>query len=162
MGFGLSDHFAIHANVCLEKHSYPCKEITYRKLLSISCEKLRNDIIYTPLVRDYLKFTSVADIVESYMKQPYQIYFILTRLPKKRIVTPRPASPWFNDDIVALKKTKRRIERRWHAFKLTVDRILYVQHCSKYNTAIFDSKMRFYSDVINEHNPTCDSQKKAG
>ena len=43
------------------------------------------------------------------------------------------------------------LERRWRNTKLAIDRELYAEQCKRVNQLIHDSKMKFYSDVINEN-----------
>lgn len=66
-------------------------------------QKLRNDAIYSPLVRDYGNLTAVADVVESY-GTAFSDKFHSQAPIKRRIVTPRLASPWFNDGIITKNK----------------------------------------------------------
>ena len=46
-----------------------------------------------------------------------------------RVITQRPKSPWFNDDITAAKREKCCSERKWLKSRLEVDRQLFVQQC---------------------------------
>lgn len=70
---------------------------------------------------------------------------------KKRIITVRPAAPWYSDDIKQEKAERRKLERRWRCTKLTIDREWYTEQCKRVNRLIHESKMKFYSDVINEN-----------
>ena len=70
---------------------------------------------------------------------------------KKRIITVRPAALWYCDNIKQEKAERRKLERRWRSTKLTIDRELYTEQCKRVNQLIHESKMKFYSDVINEN-----------
>ena len=70
---------------------------------------------------------------------------------KKLIITVRPAAPWYCDNIKQEKAERRKLERRWRSTKLTIDRELYTEQCKRVNQLIHESKMKFYSDVINEN-----------
>jgi len=48
---------------------------------------------------------------------------------KKRIITVRPAAPWYYDNIKQETAETRKLERRWHSTKLTTDRELYSEQC---------------------------------
>ena len=70
---------------------------------------------------------------------------------KSRIVTIRPAAPWYSD-IIRREKTKRRkLERTWRKNKLTIHREMYVEQCTHVNTLIHESKMQFYANTIDEN-----------
>lgn len=63
------------------------------------------------------------------MIQSSLLFLILMHLPsKERVITLRPSSPWYTDDIKA-EKVKRRLERVWRKSGLTIDRQLYVNQC---------------------------------
>ena len=82
---------------------------------------------------------SVADLVENYdniLKSLLESHAPV----QKKVVTLRASSPWFTDEIDKLKVMKRRLERRWRANKLPVDREKYVKQCLQVNTAMFNSK----------------------
>lgn len=70
---------------------------------------------------------------------------------KKRILTLRPAAPWYSDEIRKEKTERRKLERCWRATRLTIDRELYVNQCNIVNTLISTSKKKFYSSVIAEN-----------
>ena len=70
---------------------------------------------------------------------------------KKRMITLRPAAPWYTDAIRTEKEKRRKLERRWRASGLTVHRELYVDQCKLVNKCIFDAKMGYYSALIEEN-----------
>jgi hypothetical protein len=47
---------------------------------------------------------------------------------KRRIITLRPLSPWYNEEIGQEKRNRRKPERRWRVSGLCIDRQLYVKH----------------------------------
>ena len=95
--------------------------------------------------------TSVTDLFQAYDSTLRSILDIHAPL-KKKIKTVRPPSPWFTDEIHQLKLRKRRMERRWRSSKSQTDRDSYVVICRQLNTAITNSKMSFYSSIIDEKN----------
>jgi len=147
---GISDHCSVHAKICLEKPSLPRKEIKYRYLKGINYDHFRNDIENSPLVRNYTNCHSITDLTGKYETTLRSILDSHAPL-KKKIVTLRPVSPWYTEDIHQLKLTKRRLERRWRASRLQVDREIYTKHCQHVNTMMSNSKMTFYSSMIDQH-----------
>ena len=73
---------------------------------------------------------------------------------KRRIITLRPLSPWYNEEIGQKKRNRRKLERRWRASGLCIDRQLYVKQCETVNAMIKNAKTTYYSSVIsnNAHN----------
>ena len=45
---------------------------------------------------------------------------------------------------------RRRLERLWRRSELNVDREMYVQRCKIVNEFIYQSKMRYYSGIIED------------
>ncbi|CAB4039965.1 Hypothetical predicted protein, partial [Paramuricea clavata] len=73
---------------------------------------------------------------------------------KRRIITLRPLSPWYNEEIGQEERNRRKLERRWRASGLCIDRQLYVKQCETVNAMIKNAKTTYYSSVIssNAHN----------
>ena len=70
---------------------------------------------------------------------------------KKRQVTVRPSAPWYTSDVVAEKRKRRGLERRWRASRLQCDRDQYVRQCCVVNNLIATLKSAHYTSIINEH-----------
>ena len=72
--------------------------------------------------------------------------------PKKKCqVTVRPSAPWYTSDVVAEKRKRRRLERRWRASRLQCDWDQYVCQCCVVNNLIATLKSAHYTSIINEH-----------
>ena len=74
---------------------------------------------------------------------------------KRRVITLRPAAPWYNEEITSQKAERRRLERKWRKTRTTAARQIYVDQRNRVNCVIYESKMRYYSSVIegNSSNP---------
>ena len=70
---------------------------------------------------------------------------------KRRVVTLRPSTPWYNDEIASAKRERRKLERHWRKTKLTVHQQLYKDKCKQVRSLITSAKMEFYSDLIKEN-----------
>lgn len=70
---------------------------------------------------------------------------------KRRTIILRPHAPWYNDSINDEKKKRRRLERRWRATRLSIDRELYVNQCALVNQVISEAKSNYYSAIIAEN-----------
>ena len=64
----------------------------------------------------------------------------------------RPAAPWYTEEITSQKAERRRLERKWRKTRTTAARQMYVDQCNRVNRLIYESKMKFYSAVIEGNN----------
>ena len=147
------DHSAVHCGLFIKKPDFERLEITYRKLRSIDRECFIKDIRKSELA-NYNKFENVSALIDCYDST-------LSGLPeqhapaKKRVVTIRPAAPWYNDQIRAEKAKRRRLERIRRKNELTINREMFVKQCKRVNRLLSDSRMKFCADTIkdNSSNP---------
>ena len=146
----LSDHLAVRCCLSLPKTAFERKEIQYRKLKSVDISLFRSD-----LSNAFLKTSICHDTDVSLPVQEYNS--ILTGLldkhapVKKRVLTLRPNAAWYTDDIKQEKAKRRKLERRWRATRLTIDRQIYVEQCKHVSKCIYDAKREYYSSVIAEN-----------
>ena len=130
------------------KPSFEKREVSYRKLRSLDNELLFQDILKSTLMNHGL--TDVKSLVNCYYKTLRSL--LDKHAPEKsRIMTIRPAAPWYSDTIKREKAKRRKLERNWRKGKLAIHRKLYVEQCARVNTLIHESKMQFYANVIDEN-----------
>ena len=86
------------------------REITYRNLRSIDRECFSQDIRKSELA-NYDKFESVSALIDCYESTLSGL--LEQHAPiKKRVVTLRPAAPWYNDHI----RTEKAKRRNWREY----------------------------------------------
>ena len=79
-----------------------------------------------PLLQD--QATDLDTMVDQYNRVLLQI--LGQHAPKTKCqVTVRPSAPWYTSDVVAEKRKRRRLERRWRSSRLQCDRDQYVHQC---------------------------------
>ena len=72
--------------------------------------------------------------------------------PKRtRTIVIRPNAPWYNEEIAAQKRKRRRLERKWRSTGLEIDRINYMEQCNVVNDMLYKAKEQHYSVVIQEN-----------
>jgi len=59
-------------------------------------------------------------------------------------------SRWLSDDVVAAKRLRRKLERRWRRTQLDNDRIAYRKACWSANTLITKSRQSYYQQRLQE------------
>jgi hypothetical protein len=145
----LSDHLAIHCTLQLVKPPFEQAEIYYRKLNNVNMDSFNEDLKVLDLNDDY-DLSVLIDKYENTLKETLQQH----APQKRRTITLRPLSPWYNEQIGQEKRNRRKLERRWRASGLCIDRQLYVKQCETVNVMIKNAKTTYYSSVIsnNAHN----------
>ena len=149
----ISDHSAVVCWLSIKKPGLERREITYRNLRSIDKDCFSQDIRKSELA-NYAKFESVSALLDWYESTLSGL--LEQHVPiKKRVVTIRPAAPWYNDQIRTEKAKTRKLERIWRKNKLTINREMFVEQCKCVNRLISDSRMKFYANTIkdNSSNP---------
>jgi hypothetical protein len=66
-------------------------------------------------------------------------------------ITDRPNTPWYDDNLRAAKRERRRAERVMRRTKLTVHKEIYTDACAKYNKLLLQTKQDYYSTKIKEN-----------
>ena len=118
-------------------------EIYYRKLNNVNMDSFNEDLKVLDLNDDY-DLSVLIDKYENTLKETLQQH----APQKRRIITLRPLSPWYNEEIGQEKRNRRKLERRWRASGLCIDRQLYVKQCETVNAMIKNAKTTYYSSVI--------------
>ena len=113
----ISDHLAIHCTLQLEKPPLEQAEIYYRKLNNVNMDSFNEDLKVLDLNDDY-DLSVLIDKYENTLKETLQQH----PPQKRRIITLRPLSPWYNEEIGQEKRNRRKLERRWRASGLCIDR----------------------------------------
>ena len=106
----ISDHFAVSCTLALRKVPFERKRLCYRKLKSIDVSELRGDIANSSLMIDEVEdVTVLMDNYNSVLSSLLEKHATI----KERVVTVRPAAPWYTEVIIEEKRMRRRLERRW-------------------------------------------------
>ena len=144
----ISDHFAVHFKLALEKPHFQRKTIEYRKYKAINVDDFRKDIESSSLIDT--SNTSLSCLVNSYDKVLREL--LDKHAPQKKItVTQRPNAPYYTDEIRAEKRKKRKLERQWKRTKLTVHKEMFTTQCKLVSTMLSESKKSHYQNVIQEN-----------
>ena len=91
---GISDHYSVMAKICLKKPNHQRREVSYRNLKSINYDNFCSDISNSSLALNYLSLASATDVMENYDDTLKSILDLHAPI-KKKIITLRPASPWY-------------------------------------------------------------------
>ena len=114
-----SDHCAVLGDVRLPKPVRPRKEISVRKWRSINIDSFNNDIstFDMSLLNPNDPVSTYNDLLHSLLEKHAPL--------KTIVVTDRPSTPWYTQEVRHAKTLCRKYERQWRNTRLTVHRELY-------------------------------------
>ena len=70
----------------------------------------------------------------------------------KRTIRSRPNASWFNDNLHKMKRELRRLERKWIASKLEVNKQCFKQMSDGYNIALKQAKLDYHKEQLENCN----------
>ena len=145
----ISDHYAVHCNLRVQKPHFTNKKVYYRKLRSLDTESCSEDILTSPLLRDQaVELNAPVDQYDNVLRSLLGFYAPLKQLT----VTLRSRTPRYKPEVVEQKNIRRRLQRKWHSTGFLCDREQYVHQCYVVNRNLIESlKSSYYTDIINEH-----------
>ena len=124
----------MHCQLTFTKPPFEEKEIHYRKLQSIDKTAFCQGILKSSLLTNTNPMT-ISELVDLYNNELSSL--LEQRAPlKKKIVTLRPAAPWYSEEIRKEKSKRRKLECRWRRTRLAIIREVYVQQCNTVNNLI--------------------------
>ena len=144
----ISDHRVLHVSLtCMRAHPVR-KLINFRSLNRINEGSLVLDV-------DNIDISSECTDVNVLVKQyDDSLSRILDKhAPLKRMyVVERPMNDWITDNILALKKIRRKHESIWRRTRLTIHFDLYKESCKAVKQAIIESKAKITQQKIRDCN----------
>ena len=109
------DHCAVHATIACTRMHPETKKITYRCTKKINFDQQSNDIYNIDFKTDCIDVDIVVDNYDAAL-----ISLLDSHAPlKANNVTRRDLQPWMFEEILSVKRDKRKSERTWRKTKLT-------------------------------------------
>ena len=140
-----SDHWAVIFHLAVSKPPKPTKRVIIRKWRSIDIEALSADIGSSVLMRDPPSTPSEA--VCLYNKVMSQLLDHHAPSREMEIVV-RHKSPWFNSDLRAAKRERRKWERQYKKTGLTIHYDIYKQKRNEAHRLRENAKKEYYTQRI--------------
>ncbi|XP_041481800.1 uncharacterized protein LOC121428971 [Lytechinus variegatus] len=145
---GISDHSAI---TCRLRHKRPLRTdstFTCRNIKAINREAFANDVASCTITAS--DTDSVCNAVQLYNLQLSTL--LDSHAPAKtRTIKNRNDCPWFNPDISAAKRKRRRLERKWRSNgKLHIDRELWCAQKNLVNSMLMMAKRSHYVGLVDD------------
>jgi hypothetical protein len=150
----ITDHHLIHCTLKLARPPLPREVRTYRSYRSLDCKQLQIDIDNSALIEN--PNDSLCGLVEQYNKTLSNLLDKHAPL-KTRVITIRPITPWYCNEIHAAKAERRKCEARWRESGLTVHREIYKVARNKVTSLIVSAKISVFTDRVE----ACGKDQKA-
>lgn len=141
----ISDHFAVHCSLAIKKPPNAKLTAMSRKLCNIDSDSFGADIHSSSLYNSpSLNLSELCDQHDSVLSLILDKHVPL----RKRVITVRPHTPWYSEEIKKQKVICQRLEKRWRRSQLTSEHQSYTDQRSVVKNTIFKSKMDYYSSLI--------------
>ena len=140
-----SDHYVVSCTLAVPRPPKAKKLMEYRKLRNIDIEQFQHDITTSQLVIN--PADDLDELISQYNKTLSDL--LDQHAPMiKRMVTVRPNTSWYSDEIRKEKCTRRRLEWEWRKTGLHVHRQLYIQQCQHVNSLSWKAKVEYNRNRI--------------
>ncbi|KAK3085690.1 hypothetical protein FSP39_007270 [Pinctada imbricata] len=141
------DHRGILCEIEIPKPEKIQKTVSFRRYRDIQFVDMHRDI---DLLTDKCsKLDNVTQLVHDFNVDIKNILDKHAPLQSK-VVTIRPNTQWYSDELREIKHERQKAERIWHRTKLNVHEQIYKEICYKRNELLARSKVEFYSSKIKE------------
>ena len=142
----ISDHCALHATIVYTRNHPGRKKITYRCTKKIDSDQLSNDISNIDFKTDCNDVDIVVDNYDAALTSLLHLHAPL----KTNTVLCCDLQPWMSEEILSVKREKRKSERTWRKTKLTVHLEIFRALCLKLKTLIYDAKEKCFKKQISD------------
>ena len=135
------------------------KNVAYRKLKSVDLESLKRDLSISLLCSDPLNV-----LVHSHTEDRCDLDALVRRYNttlskvidchaplKTTTVKVRPTVPWYNDEIKAAKRLRRKAERTWRRTRSLADLNIFKSYRNRTTYLMNQARQMFYTNFIDEN-----------
>nr|XP_058973916.1 uncharacterized protein LOC131800233 [Pocillopora verrucosa] len=144
----ISDHYTVCADLRFVKPNWERKRICGRKLKAISLEHFRQDVAMSPLLSE--SSNDLLALLHLYNSELSRVLDKHTPL-KSRMVTIRPAAPWFSEEIKLERRVRCRLERRWRRTRLPKDRLRLIEQNRIVDELLLSVRSQYYTKLIDDN-----------
>ena len=141
------DHKGISTILNISKPPISRKSVSYRKYRAIELAEFASDNEST--ITFYSEEMPLDDLVR-YYNDSIRAAVDKHAPVQTKVVTLRPSTQWYSQELHAVKKDKRKAERVWRRTKLEVHRHIFKEKCNASSRLLFQNKHDLYSTNIIE------------
>ena len=143
-----SDHITVLCDLELGKPPPKVKQVSDRKIKDIDREKLQVDLLSSELCQNTPD--TLNDLVNSYNTTLAQALDRHAPL-RTKVIRSRPLVPWFNEEIKAARREKRKAERKWRRTGSREDMLAYKAKKNDANALMNEARCKFYHNFIQDN-----------
>ena len=143
-----SDHITVLCDLKLGKAPPKVKQVSYRKIKDIDKEKLRVDLLVSELCQNTPD--TLDELANSYNTTLAQALDRQAPL-RTKVTRSRPLVPWFNVEIKAARREKRKAERKWRRTGSREDMLAYKAKKNDANALMNEARRKFYHNFIQDN-----------
>ena len=144
----LSDHFFVECFIRFPSPSISSKSVSYRKLKSIDIDAFKSDITSSVLCSN-THWNDLGNLSKLYVSTLSEILDRHALLKRKTLVT-RVKIPWFNADVLQLKRFRRKAERKALKSGLSSDWLAYQKICNRHSALLKSTRTSYYTNLIDQ------------
>ena len=149
-----SDHTSVHFDIAIKKPPLQTKSISYRKIKAVDIDCFKHELASSVLCYNEPREHSVPEDLDR-LVNTYNT--TLTSMIDKhaplttKTVKARSQVPWYNHDIAAAKRKRRKAERIWRKTKAGDDLLLFKRLKNHVTYISNKARREFYAQFINEN-----------
>ena len=151
----LSDHAWINFSVSVKKPPSSKKKITYRPWKVLNKNLFKQHLLDAADSVMSIPHMSVNEVYATFATNVTRILDDTIPL-KSKLITSKPAPPWYSHEIQLERANRRRLEKKWRRTRSNEDLDEYKRQCSKVKTLLHRTKKDFYMNQIER----CDGNQK--
>ena len=145
-----SDHITVLCDLQLGKPPPKVKQVSNRKIKDIDRERLQVDLLSSELCQNTPD--TLDELVNSYNTTLAQALDRHAPLCTK-VIRSRPLVPWFNEEIKAARRKKRKAERKWRRTGSREDMLAYKAKRNDVNALMNEARRKFHHNFIQQSAP---------
>ena len=119
------------------------KTIGSRKLHAIDMESFSNDLVTVLATAAVSNLSEITDHYNNVLSEVLDKH----APEKSKVITIRPAAPWYSEEITGRKKLRRKLECCWHKTKCSDDYNAYAVQCRCMQLLLSSSKADYYATI---------------
>ena len=143
-----SDHITVLCDLELGKPAPKVKQVSKRKIKDIDREKLQVDLLFSELCQNTPD--TLDELVNSYNTTLAQALDRHAPL-RTKVIHSRPLVPWFNEEIKAARREKRKAERKVRRTGSREDMLAYKAKKNDANALMNEARRKFYHNFIQDN-----------
>ena len=152
----ISDHASLLCKLLQDKPAVTTKKVTYRRLKSVDLDSLKADLAASGLCQEQPdELTNVTpEGVDALLRNYNKTLSRMTNCHapiKTKTLRARPRVPWYNADVDAAKRIRRKAERTWRKTKLLSNLIIFKSKKNHVTHLMNQVRQVFYTNFMDEN-----------